>query len=233
MARRLLHTSDLHLQSLDDPMFDDFKSMLDAVDRTTPDVVVIAGDLFDHHRIKDDVIEEVVENLNRLRQPVVILPGNHDCLMPGSPYLRPCLWEKASNIHIFRSPAGEMLNFDNLGMVLWGKPVLSYGEDMIPLDGIPKRNGSKSWHIAVAHGLYVSGGNATARSYLITHEDIVNSGWDYIALGHMNLFNCICATPVTAYYSGSPAISGGVAIVDLTETEGISVRQYVLDGNGS
>jgi len=230
ITRRLLHTSDLHLQSVHDLSFIDFKAMLTVVDRTNPDLVVIAGDLFDHHRIKEDMIEAVVENLERLKQPVVILPGNHDCLAPESPYLRTRHWEQATNIHIFRLPAGETLHFDDLGIVLWGKPVLSHSEDIMPLAGIPGRNGHNSWHIAVAHGLYTSGDGAPERSYRITHEDIVHSGWDYVALGHMNLFQCICNGPVTACYSGSPAISGGVAIVDLCEKKGISVRQSALNG---
>ena len=227
-ARRILHTSDLHLQTLDDPSFRDFESLLAAIDRTGPDLVVIAGDLFDHHRIKDDLNDVVVENLSRLGRPVVILPGNHDCLTPESPYLRTRRWEEESNIHLFRSPQGEIMRFNELGISLWGKPITSYNGDLLPLAGIPERNGTGSWHIAVAHGLYVIDGQSSARSYLITHEDIVNTGWDYVALGHMNLFNCICDDPVTAYYSGSPAISGGVAVVDLCEIGGISVTQHIF-----
>jgi exonuclease SbcD len=231
-SRRLLHTSDLHLQSLDDPSCRDLEALLAAADRTGPDLVIIAGDLFDHHRIKDDLIVYVAESLKTIKTPVVILPGNHDCLSPESPYLRTRLWDNCPNIHLFQSPEGEMIHFHDLDIALWGKPITSYNEDIIPMAGIPGRNGSGFWHIAVAHGLYMSDERYLYRSYLITHDEIVNSGWDYVALGHMNLFNCICNTPVTAYYSGSPAVSGGVAIVDLCDEKGITVSQYTLAGNG-
>ncbi|MBN1662076.1 MAG: metallophosphoesterase [Deltaproteobacteria bacterium] len=226
--RRLLHTSDLHIQSFDDPSCRDFEALSAAADSTGADIVIIAGDLFDHHLINDDLIAYVVENLSRLKAPVVILPGNHDCLEARSPYLRHGLWEECPNIHIFRSPKGETLHFHDLGIALWGKPITSYNEDIIPMAGIPGRNGDGLWHIAVAHGFYVNDEQDLSRSYLITHEEIVNSAWDYVALGHMNLFNCICTDPVTACYSGSPAISGGVAIVDLIDGKGIAVSRYVL-----
>lgn len=228
LPRRLLHTSDLHLQSLDDSACRDFEALLVAARQTKPDVVVIVGDLFDHHRIQNDLIVYVSESLKNLAIPIAILPGNHDCLEPASPYLRSRLWDHCSNVHIFRSPGGETLHYHDLGMELWGKPITSYSEDIAPMAGIPRRNGDGNWHIAMAHGFYARDEHALSRSYLITQADIVNSGWDYVALGHMNLFNCICSTPVKAYYSGSPAISGGVAIVDLYDDKDIDVRQYVL-----
>lgn len=228
-----MHTSDLHLQSLDDPSYRDLETLVTAADRKAPDLVIIAGDLFDHHRIRDDLIVHVAQRLNRLKRPVVILPGNHDCLEPDSAYRRSRIWEDCLNVHIFRSPDGETLHFQDLGIALWGKPVTSYSQDMIPMAGIPARNGNGSWHIAVAHGFYVSDERALSRSYLITHEEIMNSGWDYVALGHMNLFNCICNTPVTACYSGSPAIAGGVAVVDLSDHQGIVVSQFLLAADGN
>ena len=44
------------------------------------DMLLIAGDLFDHNRVPDETIAFVQEQLRRLQRPVVILPGNHDCL---------------------------------------------------------------------------------------------------------------------------------------------------------
>ncbi|MBN1380974.1 MAG: metallophosphoesterase [Deltaproteobacteria bacterium] len=229
--RRLLHTSDLHLQSFNDGACRDFEAFLVAAGQTKPDLIVIAGDLFDHHRIGNDLIAYVAESLKRLVVPAIILPGNHDCLEPTSPYRQSRFWDNCSNIHIFREPDGEIIRLDDLAITLWGKPITSYSEDIAPLGGIPHRKGNGDWHIAVAHGLYAGDEGNVSRSYLITREDIMCSGWDYVALGHMNLFKCICSAPVKAYYSGSPAISGGVAIVDLIDDTKIDVRQYVFDVN--
>jgi len=226
--RRLLHTSDLHLESLDDKNCDDFKALMVTARQTEPDLVVIAGDLFDHHRIKDNLISFVAGELRSLQTAVVILPGNHDCLIPQSAYQRSWLWEDYSNIRIFKQLEGEVLILPDLGISLWGRPVPSYDEDIFPLAGIPQPEANGWWNIAVAHGYYVGDEPSSLRSYNITHREIVRSGWDYIALGHLNLFQCICSEPVTAYYSGSPSISGGVAIVDLFEETGIQVSHYSL-----
>ncbi|MFC2071910.1 hypothetical protein ACFLUU_04230 [Chloroflexota bacterium] len=57
-------------------------------------------------------------------------------------------------------------------------------------------------------------------SYHITEEEIITSGWDYIVLGHLLTFGCVCNEPAKAYYSGSYSLSGTVAIVDLDKETG-------------
>ena len=71
-TRRLLHTSDLHLESLEDRGCQDFTSLIIAARQTKADLVVIAGDLFDSQRVRDDLICFVVQGL---RQPAG--PGHH------------------------------------------------------------------------------------------------------------------------------------------------------------
>lgn len=231
--RRILHTSDLHLQSFEDDSFRDFESLIEAAEKLAPDIVIIAGDLFDHHRIEDDFAACVARLLEEIQLPVVILPGNHDCLEPASPYLRADYFRRVSSIHVLAAADGETLRFDEMRMVLWGKPITSYNEDAIPLAGIPARTGNSHWHIAIAHGLLAVDEASFTRSYIITHDEIARCGWDYVALGHMNLFRCICDRPVAAYYSGSPAIAGGIAVVDLSQDSGVRVRQHAFIKKGS
>ena len=201
--------------------------MVDIAIKTRVDLVIIAGDLFDHNRVDDDLISFAVEQFRRLPVPVVILPGNHDCLAPGSPYHREELWREAANIRIFRNAEGETLSFPELGMSVWAKSNNSYENDLHPLEGIPQPQGNGQWHIAVAHGYYYNSEAPLFLSYHITPEEIVASGRDYIALGHLITFKCICSEPV-AYYSGSPSITGTMAIVDLAEETGVQVTHYSL-----
>ncbi len=228
MPRRVLHTSDLHLASLDDRACPSLEALVDLASKTKVDLVIIAGDLFDHNRVDDSLVSFVAEQLRRLPVWVAILPGNHDCLAPGSVFERADLWENCANVRVFRAPQGEMLDLPGLGVSLWGKSIDSYVSDFQPLAGIPQPQGNGQWHIAVAHGYYVGAEPPLFPSYHITQEEIATSGWDYIALGHLITFRCVCDGAVKAYYCGSPSLSGTVAIVDLAEGTGVQVTHRSL-----
>ena len=223
MKRRILHTSDLHLASLSDIGCQSLQSVVNLAIKTKVDLVIIAGDLFDHSRVDDSLVSFVVEQLQRLPVYVAILPGNHDCLVPGSAFERADLWKNCTNVRVFRVPHGESLDLPGLGVSVWGKAIDSYESDHRPLVGIPRPQGNGQWNIAVAHGYYVSTEFPFFLSYHITQEEIITSGQDYIALGHLITFKCICNEPVKAYYCGSPSLSGTVAIVDLAEETGVHV----------
>ena len=223
MQRRILHTSDLHLASLGDRACHSLEALVDLAIKTKVDLVIIAGDLFDHNKVDDGLVNFVAEQVQRLSAYVAILAGNHDCLAPGSAFRRAGLWKNCANVRVFRAPQGETLDLPSLGVSLWGKSIDSYEHDVRPLAGIPRPKGDGQWYIAVAHGYCVGAGPPVFRSYHITQEEIITSGWDYIALGHLITFECVCDEPVKAYYCGSPSLSGTVAIVDLAEETGVQV----------
>lgn len=227
IPRRILHTSDVHLTSLGDKACHTLEELVDLAIRAKVDLVIIAGDLFDHNRVDDRLVSFVAEQLQRLPVYVAILPGNHDCLTPGSVFDRAELWKNCTNVRIFREPQGGTLDLPGLGVSLWGKSMDSYIDDVLPMAGIPQPQRNGQWHIAVAHGYYVTEEPALFPSYHITQNEIVTSGWDYIALGHEITFRCVCPEPV-AYYSGSPSLSGLAAIVDLSEQAGVQVTPYSL-----
>ncbi len=232
MRRRVLHTSDLHLESLGDKACHSLETVVSLAIKTKVDLVIVAGDLFDHNRVTESLISFVAEQLQRLPVYVAILPGNHDCLIPDAVFERADLWQNCTNVRVFRAPHGETIDLPDLGMSVWGKSHHSYEHDVRPLAGIPRPQGNGRWHIAVAHGYYVGVGPPLFPSYHISQEEISTPGWDYIALGHLPTFNCVCSEPVKAYYSGSPSlsgtVSGTVAIVDLAEETGVQVTRYSL-----
>ena len=96
---RVLHTADVHLDSdgggnpgqraahheRDRRVF---RRIVDRALTDTVDLLLIAGDLFDHNRVPDETVEFARTELDRLRQPVIILPGNHDCLRTNAIYDR-------------------------------------------------------------------------------------------------------------------------------------------------
>jgi exonuclease SbcD len=226
--RRVLHSSDLHLEKPGDSACEDLRAVVDAAIRSEAELVLIAGDFFDHNRVDDELIKFAAGQLGRLEVPTVILPGNHDCLLPGCAYERDELWSECQNVRIIREPDGEIMNLPELGIRLWGKSINSYDGDFRPMGGIPKPREDGQWNIAVAHGYFVSTTPPFFYSYLIEEEEIVKSGWDYIALGHIAVFRCVCEEPVKAYYCGSPSITGTVNIVELSEETGVQVTRYPL-----
>jgi len=224
MKRRILHTADLHLASLDDRACQSLAMLVNLAIKTNVDLIVIAGDLFDHNRVDDNLVSFVLEQLQRLAVTTVILPGNHDCLVPGCVFERGQLWKNCTNVRVLRASCGETLDLPGLGVSVWGKPIDSYEGNIRPLAGIPQPQSNGQWHIAVAHGYCVGNEPPVFPSFHIAQEEIVTSGWDYIALGHFPVFRCVCNESVKAYYCGSPSsLSGTVAIVDLDEETGVQV----------
>lgn len=63
--------------------------------------VVVAGDVFEHHNVGDQVLARALDVMGEMGVEVFLLPGNHDPLSPGS------LWSSASftehrpdNVHV-------------------------------------------------------------------------------------------------------------------------------------
>ena len=224
MTQRILHTSDLHLCSLGDDACHSLEALIDTAIRAKVDLTIVAGDLFDHNNVDGKLVRFTVEQLQRLKVPTVILPGNHDCLCPDSVYNRPDFSKGFADIHVFKAMDGETFVFPDLRVSVWGKPHVYLPDvDYEPLAGIPQRSREGKWHIAAAHGYYVSTKDDLLRSFQITHEQIVTSARDYVALGHCVAFTCICNEPVKAYYSGSASMCRTAALVDLVEQAGVQV----------
>lgn len=232
---RILHTADIHLGErgsantggLDDRGQHALKALVDLSIRARTSLVIIAGDLFDHNRVDARTVDFAVRELLRALVPVVILPGNHDCLIPDSVYRQACFSKLTPNVRVFTSPEGERFSFPELDLAVWGKPITSYEADHRPMAGIPPR-GKERWQIAVAHGYYVGVRNDQIYSLQISEEEIVQSCHDYVALGHWGAFRCVCDEPVKAYYPGSASGTGMVAIVDLLDKVGVQVRSHPL-----
>lgn len=225
--RRILHISDLHLDRVEEKACESLAAVIDLAIDEQVDMLIVAGDLFDHNRIRGDMVGFVAGQLRRLQVPVVILPGNHDCLIPSSVYER-AEFLSSDNIHIIGASQGETLDFPELEVSIWGRCIDSYDVDVLPLEGIPQPQGNGRWHVAVAHGYYVGSEPPLSPSYHIRQEEVMNSGRDYIALGHLPMFRAVCLQPV-AYYCGSPSVSGSVALVELDEETRVSVNQCMLE----
>ena len=226
-AKRILHTSDLHIISPGDIACQSLDRLVNLSNQAGMDLVIIAGDLFDSNVVDEELLLSVIEQFKAIKAPTVILPGNHDCLMPGSVFDKDAIWSSILNIHIFKAIAGETFFFNDLGISVWGKPNSSFTSQSRPMTGIPEFQENGYWHIGVAHGYYAGTDLHLPYSYQIAEDEIASSNHDYIALGHSVAFRDVCLEPVKAYYSGSPSESNIVALVDLSK-DGVEVTPFNL-----
>ena len=100
---RILHTSDIHVgDSVDHSGV--VAPLVDAALAHDVDVVLLVGDIFDHNRVPTEVGQALVDELARLDVPVVVLPGNHDCLVPDAVWRRV---ELPANVHVMTDADGR------------------------------------------------------------------------------------------------------------------------------
>jgi DNA repair exonuclease SbcCD nuclease subunit len=200
--------------------------VLAAARRAGADVVVLAGDTFDCHRLPAHLLDRTAAVIAAAALPVVLLPGNHDPAVPDAVYHHAALAE-VGNLHVLGVTHDEAVVLPALDLEIWGRPHRDYG-DMIPFERTRAR--STRWQIAVAHGHYVPVPDRTVRlrpSWLIGDDELEATGADYIALGHWNRAAKVGA--VAAYYSGSPEYAGTVNVVRLTAGGDVTVARSELD----
>ena len=223
----LAHSSDLHLNTdLADGLLQ-LKRVLAGASQAEADIVLLAGDTFEHVRFPLGFFQEGGELLANAGRDVVILPGNHDPLFDASE----AGWRAmgaASNVTVLGLDDDEPARFPELDLEVWGWAHRSYGS-MQPLRE-PRPRGAR-WQVAMAHGhfsekRYESG--QPSPSWLMFAEEIDATGADYIALGHWNIPVQVGLGSVPAYYSGSPDLAHTVNVVRLGE-DGVQVSRQPLD----
>lgn len=219
---RLLHMSDVHIGT--DIYTGEALSGLDAAlalaDSAHADAILVAGDLFDHHRVPAETVDRVMNALAGSGRPVVVLPGNHDTVLTKG------LWsgEAPDGVSILMEAEGETLVLDELGLAVWGRPVYDHNPEFHPLEGMPPRP-QDGWYVSMAHGIVMDFEEATWRSSPIFLDEIAEAPCDYIALGHVHVYRDVSQNGVPAFYSGAPsgALKRGVALVEMDPEAGVSV----------
>ena len=235
-ALKLVHTSDVHLDGRSTDGAGDgfrnrseraFANVVAAARDEAADLLLIAGDLFDHNRIDDADIAFVCEQLARLECQVVILPGNHDVHDERSVWNRFDLAAAGAHVTGLLEHGGECVTFDELGARVWGRAMREHAPENFPLGDRPGRHG-RHWNIGMAHGQVVER-RILQGSSPITRAEIGASGFDYLALGHIHVWEEHSAGGTVAYYCGSPvaryagAQGGKVAVVTLCPHDGVRV----------
>ena len=231
---RIVHTSDVHLDNSsqgDHHSAETFRRVVDTVLSEEADLFLIAGDLFDHNRVKQHAVDLVYEELARVPCPVVLIPGNHDCVADDSVYHRIDFSEAGSHVHALSREHGNRVMLDELHATVWGKGMVEHEPENKPLAGVPERH-EDHWPIGMAHGYFVEDAQSE-RSSLITPSEIAESGLDYLALGHVHVYMDVSRGNTRACYPGSPsrqyAGSGCVVRVTLDPGRGVHFEPLYID----
>jgi DNA repair exonuclease SbcCD nuclease subunit len=205
--------------------------VLNAARNLAADVVILAGDTFDSHRVPQELIKRAAAVMVAAAVPIVILPGNHDPAVDEAIYRRSAL-AAVTNLHVIGISHDEAIVFPALSLEVWGRAHRDYA-DMIPLE-IGRRRAPRQtrWQIAMAHGHYEPAPDRSKGprpSWLIADDEIVATGADYVALGHWNKAARVGNGTVPAYYSGSPEYAGTVNVVRMSESDGVTIARAPLD----
>lgn len=226
---KIVHSSDLHIVQNGGQSEKEGAQYLERVLATANslavDLVLLAGDTFDHNRVSDELIAHAADLLGDSQLPVVILPGNHDPLTEDSVYHRGGVAD-LENVSVLGLTHQQTIHYEALELEIWGNAHLDY-RNMIPLRDPPKRQ--HRWHIAMAHGHYDDAIDAAQKyrpSWLINDAELAATNADYVALGHWNIAKSVGAQNITAHYSGSPDHAETVNIVELIQPGTVNVSRH-------
>ncbi len=225
---RFVHLADVHLGCVPDgrtewaekrrrELWETFSASLQDAADMKADLVLIAGDLF-HTPPDEGMLREVSYLL--WSYPGIcfaLIAGNHDCITQNSAWKS---FHFPKNTALLGSRECECITFSKMGCEVYG---FSYDRPQItdPLyDGItPDKN--DYFHILLAHG-------GDSLHIPFSPQEMENSGFDYIALGHIHKPQVILKN--RAAYSGalSPIDAGDEGphgyIVGETSGHNVSLR---------
>ncbi len=209
-----------------------FANVVTVANEQKADLLLIVGDLFDSSRITEEGLAFAFATISKARMPVVMIPGNHDAHDERSIYANLAAEVLPKNLHLVLEPEGRIVDFPELTARIWGRAMVEHSPDNRPLAGLPEPH-PELWNIAMAHGLFVEA-DANERSSPITPDEIASSGYDYVALGHVHIFNDVSRGPTRAFYCGTPAPlyesehSGWVAIVNCVPDRPIAIEKALV-----
>lgn len=187
---RILHAADLHLDSPFAALSPEqaaqrraeqrelLRRLAEECDRLGCQLLLLAGDLFDSDSIYRETAELLREILGSIHARVFIAPGNHDPFSPASPYAS-LQWP--DNVHIFRSGTIESVRLPEPGVTVYGAAFTE------PRQG-PLLSGFRSEERILSSVMVIHGTLDDADAFYnpISEAQILESGLDYLALGHVH-----------------------------------------------
>jgi exonuclease SbcD len=228
---RILHTADLHLGKLlhGHSLLEDQRHVLDQITQAvvgqSPDVLIVAGDIFDRSIPPVGAVQLFGSWLSEVRRrapavPIVIISGNHDngsrlswasALLDPMIHLRGDPEDTRRPVH-FTTQGGEAVEIWAVPF-LWpgalpapeGEPASQEGAFRTAMSMIAELRDEARTQVLVAHCFAYGGSETDSERRLVGQATLIDPAlfdpFDYAALGHLH-------RPQPAgrqgYYSGSP-----------------------------
>ena len=207
---KIIHTADIHLDSpfslLDvqkaqmrkNELRETFSAIVKLAESEKADIMMIAGDLFDSGFVTKETTELLVSLFSSVPScRFVIAPGNHDYIWGHSPYRKENF---PKNVYIFDNEQISCFSFPEINVDVYGYAFASDSYTENPLEKKIQLQRSRI-NILVAHA-DIGGKSKYAP---VTNSDIMKSGFDYIAFGHIHAGGRVQTVGNTYYaYSGCP-----------------------------
>lgn len=228
---KIVHSGDFHLDSPLTLHNINFRSqrkeeLLNTVERIVSlavkekaDLILLTGDLFDSMRVSRKTLLYLQKEFMRFPGRIFIAPGNHDPYTPESPY---ATFSFPEHVHIFSSY--EEVYLEELDCVVCGAGFQSgYVKESL----FENRSCSTPAEIRILlmHGDVTEGASLYNP---VSCENIRQSGFSYIALGHRHSFSGILSEGSTQYaYAGIPEGRG----FDETGEKGVLVGSIYSNGS--
>lgn len=198
---KFIHTADIHLGAAPDAgypwsekrkkeIWDSFQRLIQIVKAEKVELLLIAGDLFHRQPLLRE-LKEVDYLFSTIPDTqVVLIAGNHDYLKTDSYYRR---YPWSENVLGLWGDALQEVYLPKVSAWIYGFSYHSREITERKLQNI-QPNGKQGYHILLAHG-------GDDKHVPIMKNDIIQSGFDYIALGHIHRPGQIL--PDKAIYSGA------------------------------
>ncbi len=228
---KIIHTADIHLDSpfslLDirkaqmrkNELRETFSSIVRLAESEKADIMIIAGDLFDSGFVTKETTEWLVSIFSSAPTcRFVIAPGNRDYIWERSPYRK----EKfPKNVYIFDQEQISCFSFPEIGVDVYGYAFTSDSYTENPIEKKIQLQKSRI-NILAAHADIVG----RSKYAPVAVADIMKSGFDYVALGHIHAGGKVQTAGHTYYaYSGCPEGRSfdecgmkGVIVAELTKS---------------
>lgn len=189
---KIIHTGDIHLDSpftslnpieaekRRNALRAAFSSMILYAKTEKVDLFLICGDLFDDECVTKDTCLALCKEMASVPGcSFVITPGNHDPYRENSPYK---LVSFPDNVYIFSSPEITKVEIGNTGVCIYGSAYLSDTKEAYSMMKAPLIDKTKT-NIYMHHGDL----DVMSSPYSpVSSRQIAESGFDYVALGHIH-----------------------------------------------
>lgn len=204
----ILHVADLHLDTPFDRMPDELAAKLRQCQRDelaqiahlarikAVDLVFFSGDIVDGNKTYPETARAFHSMLEDISVPVFIAPGNHDYLASGS-FLKQLTLP--DHVHLFETETLTPYTLPDLEVQVWGAgftqphvpPLLSQFSVANAPETVPEY-----MQLLCMHGDAL---NADSAYNPVKKEDVANSGFQYIALGHAHSYSGLLKSGPTFY----------------------------------